>query len=91
MNDQADNPYAAPQEPPEKKLRPPWAVCRRAAVAGATAFILAFTITAGLATFVYIVGTEAYGKPDADGEAIVRTGALAFAVLFGPQSGPFLD
>lgn len=85
MND-ADNPYAAPQAPPEKKPPVPWSVYLRAGVAGITAFIIAFALTAGFLTYGFVVAADGY-PPIGEHEEIARHGALACCVLIGALSG----
>jgi hypothetical protein len=87
MNDQADNPYAAPKAPPEEQPPVPSSAYLRAAVAGTTAFVVGFGGAAAFSVMVFVLLSKWYGPPIAEREEIARRGVLACCILIGMLLG----
>jgi hypothetical protein len=81
MNDQRDNPYAAPSTPPEAGPPISRSVFVRALVRGAWAGVVTFVLAAGVATLTWIMCTTWFGSPVAEREDLARTGLLACCIV----------
>ena len=81
MNDQPDNPYAAPRTPAESRPAVPASVLVRALVRGVVAGVVTFMLAAGVATFTWIMCTTWFGPPVAEREDLARVGLLACCIL----------
>ncbi len=74
MSSDADNPYAAPQAPPEKATPVPWSVYLRTGLAGIMAFVIAFSLAAGFSTIAWLAATAWIGPPIVEREEMASTG-----------------
>jgi hypothetical protein len=82
-----ENPYAAPQAPPDEKPPAPWSAYLRAGIAGFTACGVGFSGTAAFSVIVFIVVSTWYGPPLPEREEVARHGALACCILIGTLLG----
>jgi hypothetical protein len=83
---EADNPYTAPQVPPEGQPPIPLAIWLRALVKGVVAGVGVFALAAGVATFTWVLCASWFGPPVAERE-IARVGLLVCCVLVSTAIG----